>query len=163
MASGAPSATWTPQGKVHVTLKFMAALPSRAVSPLGEKIAALAAAGGPRLGACSLQAFPSVELAKVVVLEFEDPRGELARLARKIDTFAEKLGVTREPRTFRPHVTLARLKRPYDSRRWLVPEVVTRVGDFTPLHLTLYRSDLGADKDGGSLYVPLERFPYRAG
>jgi 2'-5' RNA ligase len=163
MASGAPSATWTPRGKMHLTLKFMAGLPVPAAAPLGEKLGALvAAARSPHPGACSLQAFPSFEHANVVVLEFEDPRGEMARLARKIDGIARKLGVAGESRSFRPHVTLARLKRPYDSRRWLKPEIAAGAGDFTPSRLTLYRSDLGADMDGGSLYVPLARFDYQA-
>jgi 2'-5' RNA ligase len=164
MASGAPSAAWTARGKVHLTLKFMAGLPALAAAPLGEKLRALvASARSPNPGACSLQAFPSFENTNVVVLEFEDPRGELARLARKIDGMARKLGVAGESRSFRPHVTLARLKRPYDSRRWLKPEIVAGAGDFTPSRLTLYRSDLGADKDGGPIYVPLARFDYPAG
>ena len=161
MASGAPSAIWTPRAKVHLTLKFMAVLPAKSVAPLGEKLAALVTAQPrPRPGACSLRAFPSVELASVVVIEFEDPSGDLARLALKIDKLADKNGVARESRTFRPHVTLARLKRPYDSRRWLHPDLTLGAGDFVPSRLTLYRSDLGRDADGGSLYVPLARFDY---
>ena len=37
MASGAPSAVWTPAAKIHVTLKFMAELPAAAVGPLAEE------------------------------------------------------------------------------------------------------------------------------
>jgi 2'-5' RNA ligase len=57
-------------------------------------------------------------------------------------------------------VTLARLKRPYDARRWLRSELADAAGEFTVSHLTLYRSDLGGGKEGGSLYVPLARFEY---
>jgi 2'-5' RNA ligase len=161
MASGAPSATWTPPAKMHVTLKFMAALPERAVAPLSEKLGALVAgAKRPRQRACSVQAFPSVEQANVVVIEFEDPSRDLFGLAEKVDKLAHKHGVPRESRSFRPHVTLARLKRPYDSRRWLKPDAAVGAGEFIAARVTLYRSDLGADKDGSSLYVPLATFDF---
>ena len=61
-----------------------------------------------------------------------------------------------------PHVTLARLKRPYDSTRWLKPELAEAAGDFAASHLTLYRSELGADKEGARrLCVPLGKVRLR--
>jgi len=161
MASGAPSAAWTPHGKMHVTLKFMGDLPMKAVGSLGKALGALVETKkAPSPGTCSLQAFPGAAQASVVVIEFEDPDGTLAKLAEKIDKLTSKYGVPRESRTFRPHVTLARLKRPYDSRRWLRPDLAQVAGEFTVSRLTLYRSDLGADKDGSSSYTPLASFAY---
>jgi 2'-5' RNA ligase len=163
MASGAPSAAWMPHGKLHLTMKFMAELPADAVTPLGKVLGALVEGKrAPTPGTCSLQAFPAVHQASVVVIEFEDPARTLAKLAARIDKLTVKYGVPRESRAFRPHVTLARLKRPYDSQRWLRPELADAAGDFVASRLTLYRSDLGADKDGGSTYVPLARFDYAA-
>jgi 2'-5' RNA ligase len=164
MASGAPSATWTLQDNVHLTLKFMASLPAAAVGPLSKALAALVDPGkAPQPGPCRLRAFPSVEQANVIVIELVDPRGDLSKLAAKIEKLASRHGVAREPRAYVPHVTLARLKRPYDSRRWLRSELADAAGEFTASHLTLYRSELGASKDGGSLYVPLARFAYGPG
>src|SRR5580698_7972988 len=155
MASGAPSATWTPQGNVHLTLKFMADLPAAAVGPFGKALALLVdAKRAPEPGTCRLQAFPSVEQANVIVIELADPHGDLSKLAAKIDKLGSRHGVAREARAFVPHVTLARLKRPYDSTRWLKPELAEAAGDFAASHLTLYRSDLGADKEGRAVYVP---------
>ena len=161
MASGAPSATWTPQSQVHVTLKFMGCLPATAVEPLGKALEALVdPKKAPLPGTCSLQAFPSIEEAEVIVVELTDPRGELAKLAAKIDKLAARHGVALEARAFRPHVTLARLKRPYDTRRWLKAELAEAAGELTAARLTLYRSDLGAGKDGASVYTPLAAFDY---
>ena len=163
MASGAPSATWTPQGNVHLTLKFMADLPAAAVGPFGKALALLVdAKRAPEPGTCRLQAFPSVEQANVIVIELADPHGDLSKLAAKIDKLGSRHGVAREARAFVPHVTLARLKRPYDSTRWLKPELAEAAGEFTASHLTLYRSELGADKEGRAAYVPLARFAYGA-
>jgi 2'-5' RNA ligase len=161
MASGAPSATWTPQDSVHVTLKFLGDLSVAAVAPLAKALEGLVdAKKAPQPGTCRLDAFPSVEQANVIVIELTDPLGDLSRLATKIEKLASRHGIARESRAFRPHVTLARLKRPYDSRRWLKPELAEAAGEFAAARLTLYRSDLGANKDGGSAYVPLATFDY---
>jgi 2'-5' RNA ligase len=160
MASGAPSATWAPQENLHLTLKFMPSLPAAAVAPLGKALAPLVEAGPPQPGTCRLQAFPSVEQASVIVIELADPRGDLSRLAAKIEKQASRHGVAPESRAFVPHVTIARLKRPYDSRRWLKPELAEAAGEFNVCKLTLYRSDLGAGKQGGAVYVPLASFDY---
>jgi 2'-5' RNA ligase len=163
MASGAPSAAWTPSDRVHVTLKFMGDLPADAVGPLGAALEALVdPTKAPRPGACSLQAFPSIELAEVIVLELTDPDGDLARLARKLEKAAGRHGVAPETRAFRPHVTLARLKRPYDTRRWLRPGTADATAELSPSRLALYRSEPGAARDGGSLYVPLVTFDFDA-
>lgn len=161
MASGAPSATWTPQGNVHLTLKFMATFPAAAVAPLGKELGALVYPGkAPQPGTCRLHAFPSMDQANVIVIELADPQGDVAKLAARIEKMASRHGVARESRAYVPHVTLARLKRPYDARRWLRSELADAAGEFTVSHLTLYRSELGRGKEGGSLYVPLARFAY---
>jgi len=158
MGSGAPSATWTPSTKMHVTLKFMGHLSVDAVAPIGKALGRLVAGKkAPRPGTFRLDAFPSVEDAKIVVAELGDPFGDLGKLAAAVDKIASKHGVADETRPFRPHVTLARLKRPYDTRRWLRPELAGGKDECKVAAMTLYRSELGAE---GSTYVPLGRFEY---
>ena len=41
MSSGAPSATWVPGPKMHVTLRFMGALPEAAVAALSKSLGTL--------------------------------------------------------------------------------------------------------------------------
>jgi 2'-5' RNA ligase len=161
MASGAPSATWTPQDKMHLTLKFMGSLPADAVAPLGKSLGALVEGKpAPRPGTCVLEAFPRSEHANVVVLELSDPDGAVGKLAARVEKLALRHGVPAEGRAFRPHLTLARLKRPYDARRWLRPDLAEAAGEVTATRLVLYRSELGRGKDGTSLYVPLATFAY---
>jgi 2'-5' RNA ligase len=161
MASGAPSATWVPPDKMHVTLKFVAHLPAAAVAPLGAALGAMvegrAAPSGCALG---LGAFPSPAKARVVVAELLDEGGALAKLAARVDKIVARHGVPLETRAFRPHVTLARLKLDYDARKWLRPELAEAVGACAPASLTLYRSHLGS---GGATYVPLARFAFGGG
>ncbi len=160
MASGAPSAVWTPSARLHVTLKFMAELPLAAVGPLGKTMSALVdGKKPPRLGACRLGAFPTIEEATVVTVELADDGGDLAALAAKLDKAALKQGVARDAREFRPHLTLARLKRPYDARRWLKQEPGEATGELRPARLALFRSRTGSD---GASYERLAAFEYTA-
>jgi 2'-5' RNA ligase len=161
MGSGAPSATWTPPAKIHVTLKFMGELSVDSVTPLGKALGGLVAGKkAPRPGTFRLDAFPSAEEADVVVAELLDPFGDLRKLAAAVDKIAGKHGYPSETRPFRPHMTLARLKRAYDTRRWLRPEVAGGTDECRAASMTLYRSDLGAE---GSTYTALGRWEYANG
>jgi 2'-5' RNA ligase len=157
MASGAPSASWAAPSKMHVTVKFAPQLASTAIVPLGQALAPLGGKPAPRAAPVRLGAFPSAELAQVVVIELGDPDGELAKLAQRTEKLATKLGVERETRVFRPHVTLARLKRAYDARRWLRPELVDGFAECRFVRISLVRSDLS---ETGSRYVPLAQFDF---
>jgi len=158
MASAAPSATWTAPAKMHVTLKFVAALPEAIVAPIGTALGALAEnKPAPPLGAMRLAAFPSTADAQIVVIELTDPERAVATLAEKIEQTAAALGIAPEPRPFRPHVTIARLKRPYDSRRWLRPEMAEGVGECRAVRVVLSRSILASS---GASYVPLASFDF---
>ncbi|HVH46779.1 MAG TPA: 2'-5' RNA ligase family protein, partial [Labilithrix sp.] len=76
----------------------------------------------------------------------------LTELAAEVERAVVSLGLPAEPRPFRPHLTLARLRRPTDLR-----EVMTQ--SFTPIvghvrSITLYRSVTGHE---GPTYTSLAR------
>ena len=156
MGSGAPSASWTPVANFHVTLKFLGDVHTDAAVSLGTVLAPLAAATrAPAPSAVRLDAFPSAQEARVVVVELLDETKDVANLAAKVEELASKLDVPKEDRPYRPHVTLAHTKRPYDARRWLRPELAEGTEACQTTHLTLYRSRSQA---GGTVYVPIARF-----
>jgi RNA 2',3'-cyclic 3'-phosphodiesterase len=158
MASGAPSATWVPAAGMHVTLKFMGELPIDTVAPLGAALGPLAKGkSAPKACPIRLNAFPAIEQARIVMADLEDASGDLAQLAEQVERLAHKHGIQREDRHFRPHVTLARLKRPFDARRWLRPELAALSGECKAASLTLFRSELGAV---GPTYAPVVRFAF---
>jgi len=161
MASGAPAATWTAGDKMHITLKFAGELDAAAAAPIGKALRELAE-GKPAPAPCTvkLDAFPKVEHARVIVAELVDASGDITKLAAAVDKLAAKHGVPKEDRPFRPHVTLARLKRPYDARKWLRADVAEAAGECRCVTLTLYRSEL---KPEGSVYIPLATFAFATG
>ena len=158
MSSGAPSATWVPPNKMHVTLKFVAELPLALAPRLTKALAAMVEGhDAPKACALRLTGFPSKEEAEVVVVELTDDSGQLGKLAARVEKLATELGLPREKRAYRPHVTLARLRMAFDGRRWLRDELAEIAGDCRAGGLTLYKSILGEE---GSTYVPLARFAY---
>ena len=161
MASGAPAATWTTADKMHITLKFAGQLDAAAVVPIGQALRTLAE-GKPAPAPCTvkLDAFPKMAQARVVVAELVDASGDITKIAASIDKVTAKYGVAKEDRPFRPHVTLARLKRPYDARKWLRDDIAHAAGECRCASLTLYRSDL---KPEGSVYIPLATFAFATG
>lgn len=158
MASGAPSATWVPTTAMHLTLKFIGELPIDTAAPLADELRRVVEGkAAPRACPFRLATFPNLEAAHLVVAELQDASGELVKLAEDIADCALKLGIEREDRPLRPHVTLARLKRTYDARRWLRGEIAEEAGECRAASLTMYRSELGAT---GAKYTPLAKFVF---
>lgn len=90
--------------------------------------------------ATRLDAFSSPHKAHVIVLPIEDD-GTLLRLHESIG---------KEERPYRPHLTLARLKKPEDVRKLLERTPVNLEGRV--VGVTLYKSVLGKN---GPTYTPL--------
>jgi len=104
---------------LHVTLCFLGSVSREAIPEFVSVLDASARVPPMTARFAGLGAFSSAKRARVVVAELADPEGRLTALAQTIALGAEKLGVPLEARVFRPHVTLARLKRPSDARDWL--------------------------------------------
>jgi 2'-5' RNA ligase len=160
MGSGAPSAAWTPAANFHLTVKFLGEIARTTLEPIAVAVGRLVEGhAAPSPGAVRLDAFPSVEAAEVIVALLDDPEGDLAALAGRVEEIASKHGAPADKRAYRPHVTLARLKMPYDVRRWLRPELAPGADACTVAALTIFESTLG---DQGATYTRLATFAYGA-
>jgi 2'-5' RNA ligase len=139
---------------LHVTLKFLGYVSVDEVArPVFDAIAPLVTVAPlPSLGRGELSAFPSLGQANVVVLACSDDEGRVAGLAARAEKAAVALGVERETRPFRPHVTLARAKG-IDVRKVAKRFEPRALGSATSL--TLFEST-------ASGYVALARAPHTA-
>jgi 2'-5' RNA ligase len=147
-------ARWAPVANQHVTLKFLGSTPADLVDAVGDVCARAAAAERPSIvSIAGLGAFPSVTRARVLWAGIDDPNDLLATLARRLaDDFAP-LGYEPEKRSFTPHLTLARFKRP--GRLGDLPEL-PGLDPFSVTELVLYRSRLSPT---GARYEVVERYP----
>ena len=114
---------WSVRDQLHLTLAFLADVPDRVLDDLQERLeraakrrtaVPTAVAGG--------GAFPNVARARVLWAGLdldESGRTELSRLATGARAAASKAGVTVDGERFKPHVTVARLKRPQEVSSWV--------------------------------------------
>ena len=117
---------WVAPGNLHLTLKFLGAVPEARILGLG--------------------AFPSANRPRVVWAGVTDGASETVELARRVDTALAKLGFARDERPFSPHVTLGRVRRPGRD-----PALTEALGSATAREFgrmrvpgaTLMRSELG--------------------
>jgi RNA 2',3'-cyclic 3'-phosphodiesterase len=143
---------WTPEAKMHLTLKFFADLEEGRVPEIAAVLQRLTQArAAPRVRVKELTAFPSPRHASVVVLELEGTA--LAALAADAEAAFEAIGIPKEQRPFRGHVTLARPRSPVDARDWLAP-MTPPVGEWGATELVLFESRLST---GGAVYTARTR------
>ena len=142
-----------PPESLHVTLAFLGHRPDEEADPIAE---ALRDAARPvprlRLGA---PAWLPPGRQRVLAVDLEDPEAACGRLQASVSDALVALGAfTPEKRAFRPHVTVARVRKGarVDDR---VPEIAD-VGTFAASALTLYRSRLSPK---GASYDALARIP----
>lgn len=105
-------ARWASTRTMHLTVRFLGELEpatfDAAAALLGEPIAA----GGPvELVPRGVGAFPSTARARVVWTGLEGDVAALARAALEAEARLESVGIPREARPFRPHLTLGRAAR----------------------------------------------------
>ncbi|MFO7587064.1 MAG: RNA 2',3'-cyclic phosphodiesterase [Gemmatimonadota bacterium] len=104
-------ARWVKEPAVHLTLKFLGECPPERLAPLSEVLDEVAGESAPfTLRFEEVGAFPSPRRPRVIWIGVEaGPRLRLLHDALERRLLA--LGVPREDRPFRPHVTLGRTDR----------------------------------------------------
>lgn len=156
---------WVKPSQAHITLKFLGGVEQRDVPILAQRLEKVASSHQTAtlvLDSCG--AFPFLRKARVLWLGFTGELDEVASLAEDIDRKVQKLGVKREERKFRPHLTIARCRDPQDlsplKKEWEVwledlEETAFRVDGFV-----LYRSILHPE---GPEYIKIEEFRLEGG
>jgi 2'-5' RNA ligase len=163
LRSEMPDASWTRPESWHITLHFLGQVTRENADRFAAEIAPIveARAGG-ALETSGALIFPPRGPARVLAAGFADgdAAASLARVAAAAEQFAAQI---QNPRSkiqnrFRPHVTFARLRRPWprpaverfrdELSRWRPP--AWRVGS-----CVLFESRLGS---GGAVHTPLHSF-----
>jgi len=147
------TARFLPDEALHVTLCFLGSVARDAIPNFARALETCAPDSPLGASFSELGAFSSPKRARVVVAQLSDPEGHITELARRLSEAAAELGVSLEERAFRPHVTLARIKRPSDVRAWLAHATLDRV-TLRFDELRLYESHL---QPKGSRYSVLAR------
>lgn len=160
LRAAAPDIRWTPADRIHLTVKFLGEQPPEIEDRLRPVMDAVAAEHRPvRLVLASVGAFPGFRRARVVWIGVQ-ANPELESLYRDVDAACVRLGLPRELRVFRPHVTIGRVRpgtSPLQlSALALAAATVKMRDDSIAETLDLMESVSGI---GGSRYVTRHRSP----
>jgi 2'-5' RNA ligase len=154
-----PGARWTGFDGWHVTLKFLGSTWPRLVESVHGAVSA-AADQTERFDSALTQvgAFPSPTRARVLWAGLDDPAGDLAKIAARLDDLLADDFIP-EKRAFTPHLTLARLVPPRNLREFAGELIGMPVPSerFEIDRLTLYRSHLSPR---GATYEALFSHPF---
>jgi RNA 2',3'-cyclic 3'-phosphodiesterase len=146
--SAAGDARIVTPGNLHITLAFLGSRPAGDVEPILDLLRGVAAEAERPLHVAS--SYRETRSVGMVRLEDEGERASL--LAASVGEGLERLGVyERERRTWLPHVTVLRFRRPPRLR----PEPPD-LGRFSPSEVALYHSVL---RPTGAQYEVVESIP----
>jgi len=110
MREAVPNASWVRESNLHLSIKFFGQQPETAPATLAPALAVVGEKHYPldlRFG--GLGAFPNLRAPRVVWMGVQhDPRLELVH--HDIEEACAANGFALDARTFRPHITLARVK-----------------------------------------------------
>ncbi|MFV1979827.1 MAG: RNA 2',3'-cyclic phosphodiesterase [Rhodothermia bacterium] len=137
---------WVPQENVHLTVRFLGTISEETFEVLMPEMDRL----GRGLSRTKIEiehvtGFP-VERPTVIAAAIA-PTRKLTRLAERVETMVTGIGLEAESRPFRPHITIARLKRSGYAMANL--HVALRLS-FTARELVLFKSERGRD---GARYI----------
>ncbi len=155
---------WVDPTGLHLTLKFLGAVPAVQVGELSDRLAAAVAsqpAFSLAIGALGL--FPSQRAPRVIWLGLMGDLAELHACQERVERAMERLGYPREKRAFTPHLTLGRV------RETAPPDHLAAIGQlpsslpptvsppFRVTSISLIQSVLGP---GGATYYQLAEQPF---
>ena len=149
---------------IHITLKFLGSINIAQISEIKNMLSDLLAREKEiNVKFTGIGAFPNVKRPRVVWAGFDDENGVMEKIAEKIDLAVSDMGFEKEKRPFRPHITIARVKkgkifdlngfmRNYERDKMLVE-------NFKINMVAFYESIL---KQDGPVYKVLQSYPLKS-
>ena len=103
--------SWTRPGNFHMTVRFLGDLEEDGASRVGDAVARGAEGAHASEAALGrIGAFPSLDRPRVIWMGVAEGEQELIALAKRVNTAIDAAGFEREPKPFRPHLTLGRVR-----------------------------------------------------
>jgi 2'-5' RNA ligase len=115
-ASGRAEVSWVREENLHLTVRFLGETPAARVAPLVEAFAVPLVTPSFELRFAGLGTFPPRGPARVIWLGVAAGHDQLAAVHREVEDRLGLLGIEREERPYRAHLTLGRVRRPLGPR-----------------------------------------------
>jgi 2'-5' RNA ligase len=154
------AASWSRVENIHLTLKFFGNVEVKRI----EKISAVAERvvkqfSRFQIGVGETGVFPRPSRPQVLWIGVSDPSGQLSALQEKFENECAAEGFPKEDRAYRPHLTIARLRKPEDARSLAGAHVKMRFEtiEVEIQEVVVFRSELSSK---GSRYTPISRVSF---
>jgi 2'-5' RNA ligase len=155
--------SWVKPANIHLTLKFLGAVPSNRIAGVIRSVSSAASSVAPfEIEVGGTGCFPSPRNPKVFWVGLVQVPEPLKQLYAEIDSGLFREGFPREQRGFSPHLTIGRVREPVSARP--AAEELLRHGfesrRYTASQVIVMRSDL---KPTGSVYTAQAVAPLGSG
>jgi RNA 2',3'-cyclic 3'-phosphodiesterase len=147
---------WVKPQNLHLTLKFLGDIPAAVVADVGLALRRASRETAPlALNVQGMGVFPGIRRARVLWVGLGGQIEALQLLYSRIEDELADLGLAREKRGFKAHLTLARMKGPVAP--WDLSVALQETGNYEPRsfwarQLILYKSEL---RPQGAIYTPM--------
>ncbi|HEX5603109.1 MAG TPA: RNA 2',3'-cyclic phosphodiesterase [Pyrinomonadaceae bacterium] len=152
--------SWSRVENIHLTLKFFGNVEvkrSEKISEAAERVVKQFSTF--QIGVGETGVFPRPSRPQVLWIGVSDPSGQLSALQEKFENECAAEGFEKEDREYRPHLTIARLRKPEGARhladahlKMLFETILIDVKE-----LVVFRSELSSK---GSRYTPISRVSF---
>jgi 2'-5' RNA ligase len=150
-------ASWSRVDNIHLTLKFFGNVDQNKIVLISGAASRAVKDFVPfEISICGTGAFPKSTQPRVLWIGVDDRGGSLARLQQQFEEECAVEGFDKEERGFRPHLTIARIRKPEGARA--LAEANQKLGFDSMIlvasELIVFRSELSPK---GSKYTALSR------
>lgn len=108
-------AKWVELNNLHFTYKFLGDVEEDMIPELGANLKGILKRYNEPLMIKGINSFPNVHKPRVIFAKFFSPKKFVFELNNEIADIIERLGFEKEKTNFRPHITLARVKKIKDN------------------------------------------------
>ena len=146
---------WVKPEGIHLTLKFLGSVSLELIEEIKKALDALVKNHRPfTLKISGLGAFPKIEHPRVIWVGIEQGKEQSIKLAKGLEQGLIKHGFLPEKRSFKPHLTLGRVRSPHnrDQLKKLLQSVSVTAKTMPAEKLILFKSTLTPQ---GAIYAPL--------
>jgi RNA 2',3'-cyclic 3'-phosphodiesterase len=151
------AASWSRVENIHLTLKFFGNVDVKRIQKISEAAErTVKEFPGFQIGVGETGVFPRASRPQVLWIGVTDRSGQLSALQGKFEDECAVEGFPKEDRAYRPHLTIARLRRPEGARQLAEAHLGLRFEsiEIDLKELVVFRSELSPK---GSKYTAISR------
>ncbi|MDD5477159.1 MAG: RNA 2',3'-cyclic phosphodiesterase [Candidatus Omnitrophica bacterium] len=147
-----PKVNWVAPVNLHLTLKFLGEISPKQLDSINQIISqTVKTITGFKIKLESLGAFPNEACARIIWIGTDQAPKALEQIVAQLETKLAGLGIPKEGRPFRAHITIGRIKHrlnPCDLEKGIDQvknDVVYENLEFNTRGITLFQSTLGKE------------------